>query len=68
MHPYTIRHDPSGDEAEADSRDAAFLAARQLLEDNDFEGQCRIFQGDPERKQVVDMVWADDRSQYAHLN
>lgn len=62
-HPFTIQHDPSGDEAEADSREAATLAARTLLEDNGFAGQCRVFWGD----RVVDVVWADDPDHYTHV-
>jgi hypothetical protein len=68
FHRFTVRHDPSGDECEADSRDAAILAARTLLEDNEFDGQCRIFEGDPERRRVVDMVWADRPTAYKHLD
>jgi hypothetical protein len=64
FHPFTVRHDPSGDEAEADTREAATLAARTLLEDNDWNGQCLVLQG----KKVLDMVWADDDSHYTHLN
>jgi hypothetical protein len=61
--PYTIRHEPSGDEAEAESRDAAIVAARTLLEDNEFAGSCRIFRGED----VLDVVWADDSDHYTHL-
>jgi hypothetical protein len=67
-HRYTVRHDPSGDEAEADSKDAAILAARTLLEDNGWDGHCRIFDGDPERGVVTDMVWADRPTGFQHLN
>jgi len=54
--PYRILHDPSGDEAEAATRNAAITAARTLLEDNQGDGQCRIFRG----RWVVDMVWLHD--------
>lgn len=55
-HRFTITHEPSGDECEADSRDAAILAATTLLADNDNEGSCRIFEG----SSVLDVVWAHD--------
>ena len=63
-HQYRITHEPSGDEAEADSKDAAVVAARTLLEDNEFEGSCRIWQG----PNVVDIVWANDASSYTHTS
>jgi len=67
FHRYTVQHDPSGDEAEADSKDAAITTARTLLEDNEWEGHCRIFDGDPELRNVVDMVWAECRTSFTHL-
>jgi hypothetical protein len=67
-HRFTIRHDPSGDESEADTKEAAILAARTMLEDNDWNGQCRIFEGDPDLGRVRDMVWADTDAQYQHLS
>ena len=60
---YTIKHEPSGDEAEAQTRDAAVVAARTLLEDNEFEGSCRIFDGPA----VLDVVWANDSDSYTHV-
>jgi hypothetical protein len=60
---YRIEHDPSGDEAEAVDRASALLAARTLLADNEFSGQCRIFEG----PRVLDMVWADNESSYTHI-
>lgn len=60
---YTISHDPSGDEAEAETRAAAVVAARTLLEDNGFEGQCRVFHG----SDVVDVVWADTAESFTHI-
>lgn len=62
MAAYIIRHDETGDEAEATSREAAFLAARTLLDDND-GGLCRVYRGDT----VVEMMWrdaGDDQYQY----
>lgn len=41
--PFTITHQPSGDEAEAESEQAALLAASTLLKDNDSQGTCRIW-------------------------
>jgi len=60
---FRITHEPSGDEAEAQTRDAALLAARTLLEDNEFEGSCRIWEG----PDVLDVVWADGPESYVHL-
>jgi hypothetical protein len=67
-HRFTIRHDPSGDEAEADTKGAAVTAARTLLEDNGWEGHCRIFEGDPDLGRVRDMVWATDATRFQHLS
>lgn len=53
-HRFLVTHDPSGDEAEADTKDAAILAAKTLLQDNELEGTCRIWQG----REVIDVVWA----------
>lgn len=61
---YRITHEPSGDEAEADTKDAAVVAARTLLEDNEFSGSCRIWRG----SDVVDVVWANDASGYTHTS
>jgi len=63
-HQFRIDHQPSGDEAEADTKDAAIVAARTLLEDNEFSGQCRIWRG----PDVIDMVWADDETSYTHTS
>ena len=41
--PFTITHQPSGDEAEAEDEQAALLAAWTLLEDNEWRGTCRIW-------------------------
>lgn len=60
---YRIEHQPSGDEADAEGKEAAILAARTLLEDNEFQGSCRIFAGEA----VVDVVWADDADSYVDL-
>lgn len=40
---YVITHQPSGDEAEAETEEAAITAARTLLLDNEDEGTCRIW-------------------------
>lgn len=61
---YRITHSPSGDEAEALTGEAALVAARTLLEDNEFVGQCRIERGEI----TVDMVWADNALSYVHLD
>jgi len=50
---FRIEHQPSGDEAEADNRDAAILAAKTLIADNDDTGTCRVFYGGG----VVAVVW-----------
>ena len=60
---FRIEHQPSGDEAEAETYDAALVAARTLLEDNEFEGSCRIFNG----LDVADVVWADNAEHYTHV-
>lgn len=60
---FRITHEPSGDEAEAETKDAAIVAARTLLEDNEFSGSCRVWRG----PLVVDVVWADDSEHYVHL-
>lgn len=62
-HRFTIRHDPSGDEAEADSRDGAVLAAKTLLADNEGEGQCRIWDG----PNVIDVVWSNGGDSITHV-
>lgn len=51
--PFRITHEPSNDEAEAETKEAAIVAARTLLEDNEFRGSCRIWRGE----EVVDVVW-----------
>lgn len=43
--PYEINHTPSGDWCEAETLEAAHVAARTLIEDNDFEGSCTITRG-----------------------
>ena len=40
--PYVIVHHPSGDEAEAETLDAAHLAARTLIDDNGHSGTSYI--------------------------
>jgi len=42
MNRYVIRHEATGDEAEADSYDAALVAARTLLGDNDDAGMVKV--------------------------
>ena len=63
-HRYIIKHNPSGDEAEADTKDAAILAARTLLADSGFVGHCNLWEG----TNVIDMVWADDETSYTHTS
>jgi len=44
FNPFTITHDPTGDEAEAHTFEAAVTAAATLLTDNDNTGTCRIWE------------------------
>lgn len=46
MPKFTIIHTPSNDEAEADSLDAAFLAATTLIRDNMREGRSDVYAAD----------------------
>lgn len=44
FNPFTITHQPSGDEAEAETFDAAVVAGATLIQDNDGTGTCRIWE------------------------
>ena len=62
-HRYRVTHQPSGDEAEADTREAAALAAKTLLNDNGGEGTCRVWEG----QYVVDVVWSNGDDSVTHV-
>jgi len=62
-HRFRITHQPSGDEAWADSKDAAVLAAKTLLSDNGEDGTCRIWEG----SNVVDVVWSNGGDSITHV-
>ena len=61
---YRIDHQPSGDWAEAQSREAAETAAETLLEDNDQEGTCRVWHC----QRLVDVVWIGPYGVFMHTS